>query len=259
VRATARGGVRRAPLPLGLGLLLASCAVAPPGPAPVASIPPERATELARRWAADWEIFRGLRAAVDLRLRNRRGTERVAAVLLVAPSALRLEVATPFGLPAVVGTATTDGITIYRVLDRRAQTASASPEASARWLGIPLAPPTLIRLLVGIVPVPADPSAVAVVASSAPHLAWIADGIHYQAWPTAEGRPARVRLDAGGADHLTAEFEWASSGALLGVRLEAPERGAELVLRYLSAEQVTNPPEAFRLTLPPDVPVQRLD
>jgi hypothetical protein len=32
-----------------------------------------------------------------------------------------------------------------------------------------------------------------------------------------------------------------------------------LTVRYLSAEYVENPPEAFRLVLPPDIPVQRLD
>jgi hypothetical protein len=41
--------------------------------------------------------------------------------------------------------------------------------------------------------------------------------------------------------------------------VEAPERGTELEVRYLTAEEAQNPPEAFRLTIPAGVPVQPLD
>jgi hypothetical protein len=64
---------------------------------------------------------------------------------------------------------------------------------------------------------------------------------------------------AGGTDRLTAEFGWNGAGGLVAVQLEAPDRGAALTVRYLSAEYVQSPPEAFLLTLPPDIPVQRLD
>jgi hypothetical protein len=56
-----------------------------------------------------------------------------------------------------------------------------------------------------------------------------------------------------------ADFEWSGAGGLLAVLLVAPDRGAELMVRYLSAEYIENPPDAFRLTIPPGVPVQRLD
>jgi hypothetical protein len=45
----------------------------------------------------------------------------------------------------------------------------------------------------------------------------------------------------------------------VALRIEAPAKGAELTVRYLSVEYLESPPEAFRLTLPPDIPVQRLD
>jgi hypothetical protein len=243
----------------GLGLLLAGCVGAPPPAPPAPPISPELALELARRWTADWEAFPGLRAAVDLTVRNRRGTERIAGVLLVAPTGLRLEVATPFGLPAFVGTASPDGITVYRVLERRAETASATPEATARWLGVPLPPMALLRLLVGHVPLPADPGTIAVAAAPTPHLTWAADGIRYRVWPTPEGRPGRVALDTGAAAPLMAEFQWSVGGTLVSVQVDAPAGGAALALRYVSAEYAATPPEAFRLTLPPDVPVRRLD
>jgi hypothetical protein len=224
-----------------------------------AAIPPEQVPELIRRWAAEWATFPGLRAAVDLTIRNPRGSERTAAALLVAPTGLRVEVATPFGLPAVVATAGPDEITIYRVLDRRAHTARSSSAAVGRWLGVPLPPETLIRLLVGNVATPADPRAITTESTPSPHLAWREDGARYQLWVTTDGRPARLVLQGSGGDRLLAEFNWTPSGGLREVRLEAPDRQALVTVRYLSAEQVEPPPGAFHLTLPPDVPVQPLD
>src|SRR5262245_29765781 len=201
-----------------------------------------------------------MRGAIDLTVKNRQSREHVAGLLLMAPTALRLEVTTPFGLPALVATAGPDDITIFRVLDRQAQTARSSPAAVERWLGLALPPATLIRLLVGNVPSPADPHAVAVEGAPNPHLTWTEDGVRHQVWVTAEGRPARLLLDpaGGGGSRLAADFEWSGAGGLVAVRLEAPERGAEVTVRYLSAEFVAAAPEAFHLVLPPDIPVERL-
>lgn len=259
MRGPAGCGARRAALALALAWGLARCAATPPPPPAAARIPPGQAAELARRWAAEWEAFPGLRAAIDLAVKNRRGSERAAAVLLVAPTALRVEVVTPFGLSALVVTAGPDDITIFRVIERRAQTAHPSPAAIERWLGVALAPATLIRLLVGNVPTPADPRAIAVESTPSAHLTWTDDGVRYRVWVTADGQASRLLLDAAGGDRLVADFERSATGGLVAVRVEAPARGAELLVRYLSAEYVQSPPEAFRLVLPPDVPVQRLD
>jgi hypothetical protein len=262
VRGRAGRGAWRAAVALLLALALTRCASTPPGPPAAAPISPDQAVELARRWAAEWESFPGMRAAIELTVKNRRGSDRAAALLLMAPTALRVEVATPFGVPALVATAGPDDITIFRVLERRAQTGHASAAAVGRWLGVALPPPTLIRLLVGNVPPPADPTMIAVEEKPSPHLTWIASGVRHRAWVTAEGRPARLLLEAaegGGGDRLAADFEWSLGGGLAVVRLEAPQQGAELTVRYLSAEYTQSPPEAFRLVLPPDIPVQRLD
>jgi hypothetical protein len=217
--------------------------------------------ELVQRWAAEWAAFPGARAAIDLTAKNRRGSERVAALVLLAPTALRVEVATPFGLPAVVATAGPDEIMILRVLERRAQTTRPSPEAVERWLGVPLPPVTLIRLLVGNVPTPADPQTVVVESAPTPHLMWVENGVRHRVWVTADGRPARLLLERAGGegDRLATDFEWSMGGGIAAVRVEAPTKGSELTARYLSIEYRENPPEAFRLTLPADIPVQRLD
>jgi hypothetical protein len=250
---------RRAPLAVLFAFGLARCAAAPPAPPAAAAIPPGEAVQLAQRWAAEWEAFQGLRAAVDLRARNRRRSERVSAAILVSPTALRIEVATPFGLPAVVATAGPDDITVFHVLERRAQTGRPSREAVARWLGVPLDLQTLIRLLVGNVPPPPDPHAIVVDTAPTPHLTWTENGLRHRVWVTANGRPTRLLLAGVGGDWLTADFEWNVGGGLVGLRVEAPERGAELEVRYLTAEQGQNPPEAFRLTIPQGVPVKPLD
>jgi hypothetical protein len=255
-----RGGWRAAGALL-LFLALAGCATTRPGPPTDAAIPPGRAVELVQRWAAEWAAFPGARAAIDLTAKNRRGSERVAALILLAPTALRVEVATPFGLPALVATAGPDEIVIFRVLERRAQTTRPSPEAVERWLGVPLPPVTLIRLLVGNVPTPADPQAAGVESAPTPHLTWVENGVRHRVWVTAEGRPARLLLEraAGEGDRLATDFEWSTGGGIAAVRVEAPAKGSTLAVRYLSIEYRENPPEAFRLTLPADIPVQRLD
>jgi hypothetical protein len=229
--------------------------------APPVAVPlsPDQAAALARRWASEWALFPGLRGAIDFTVKTPRGNDRAAAVLLVAPTALRVEVAAPFGLAALVATAGPDEITVYRVMERRAQRAQSSPAAVARWLGVPLAPETLLRLLVGNVPTPADPGAIAVENAPSPHLTWTENGAQYRVWVTSDGRPARLDLQAASGDRLTAEFTWVAGDGLGAIRVEAPERGTALTVRYMSAEYVQNPPEAFRLVLPSDVPVQPLD
>jgi hypothetical protein len=253
---------RRAAVALALALGLSRCATSRPVPPAAAPITADQAVELARRWATEWETFPGMRAAIDLTIKNRRGSDRAAALILMAPTALRVEVATPFGLPAMVATAGPDEITIFRVLERRAQTARPSPDAVGRWLGVALPPTTLIRLLVGNVPPPADPRVITVESTPSPHLTWTENGIRHRVWVTAEGRPSRLLLGMDGRDRddrLVADFEWSGAGGLVAVHLEAPDRGAELTVRFLSAEYVQSPPEAFRLVLPPGVQVQQLD
>lgn len=254
--------IRRAAGVLGLiALGLAGCATRPGSPAvPVApTISEAQAQDLLRRWAAEWEAFQGLRAATDLTIRTPRRNDRLSALLLLGPTALRVEVATPFGFPAVVATAGPDGITVFRTLERRAQTASPTPEGTARWLGVPLVPGVLVQLLVGHVPLPADPTTVRVETASPSHLVWVRDGLRHRVWPGPDGRPARLVIEADGRTQLVGTFERSPGGDLQSVRLEAPARDSHVLLRYVSAEYVAVPPDAFRLTLPPDIPVQRFD
>ena len=210
-----------------------------------------------RRWQAERQAFPGLRAAVDLAVRRRGRADRVAAGLLLSPTHLRLEVATPFGFPALVATVGPERITVFRPLERKAWTARPTPDAVTRWLGAPLSPDLLLGLLAGQVPLPSDPTGVRVETASSPHLAFERGAARHRVWVTPQGRPGQLVVEDG--ERLTVTFEWAVSGDLQSVRAEVPGRDAELTVRYISAEYVSPPPEAFELLLPADVALERVD
>ena len=69
--------------------------------------------------------------------------------------------------------------------------------------------------------------------------------------------PARLRVDQ--RPGFTATFDWTVDGHLQRLRVDVPERESVLTLRYISAEPAAPPPEAFVLTLPPDIKIDRLD
>ena len=198
-RRRAGRGARRAAAALALPLAPRRRAPRPrPAPPAAAPITPGQAVELAQRWAAEWAGFPGMRGAIDLTAKNRRGSERVSALLLASPrprSASRSRRRS--GCP--------------RWWRRRGPTTSPSsacwsaglrppgprPEAVERWLGVPLPPATLLRLLVGQRPRRRPtPSAVDVADTPSPHLAWTEDGIRHRVWVTGEGRPVRLLLEA---------------------------------------------------------------
>lgn len=252
-------GRRRTAALVAAALVVAGCASgAPRAPGAGRPLGTDEAVELVRRWEAAWQAFPGLRAAVDLTVVRRGRSDRTAALLLLAPTRLRLEVATPFGFPALVATAGPERIVIFRPLEGKASIAGATPEALARWLGAPLPLDVLIALLVGHVPLPADPGAVRVESGEGgPSLVYARGGVGHRVWLTPERRPARLLLDGG--ERATVTFTWAVGEHLQGLKIEVPGRQAELSLRYLSAEYVFPPPEAFELLLPVNAQVEHLD
>ncbi len=253
-----QGRRRLGALGAALVLALAGCATGPDRQPPIgASVGADEMKDLLHRWEADWHAFAGLRAAVDLTVRRNGKTDRAAAVLLLSPTQLRLEVATPFGFPALVATVGPDRVTIFRPLERAAWTARPTPEAVGRWLGAPVPPEVLIGLLAGHVPPPLDPADVRLGTTDGPHLEFERGSTRQRVWVTPQGQPARLLLDA--AEPLRVTFEWTVSRSLYSLRVEVPNPGAELSVRYISAESVTPSPQAFELTLPTDVRVERLD
>jgi len=68
------------------------------------------------------------------------------------PSALRIEFLSPFGSPVFVVVAFENRLRAYSVPDRRFFVGRADSETMAKWLGIPIAPALMIRILRGDLP-----------------------------------------------------------------------------------------------------------
>lgn len=239
-------------------LALAGCATTPEAPpALIGGVPADDVAQLLRRWETEWRDFRGLRAAVDLRLLRRGRGHRGAGVLLISPTQLRFEGLTALGLPALVVSAGPDRVTVFSPAEGKAWTGRPTPEAMSRWLGLPVLPDTLIRLLVGHVPLPTDGVSARVAADGAIELAAERGGPRQRVWVTERGWPARLELENG--ERLAATFEWTVNGSLQSVTLGDPRRAVEAHVRYLSAEHAAPPPEAFEIVVPPGVAIQQVD
>ncbi len=241
-----------------LALGVAGCATAPERRPPVlGGVPGGEAETLVRRWEAAWQEFRGLRAAVDLTVVRKGRAQRTAGALLLSPTHLRFEAITPLGLPAVVVTAGPERLLVVSPAERKAWSTRPTPEALARWMGVPLPPATLIRLLAGYVPPPPEGAQVRLAEDGGPHLVFPQGPATERVWVTAEGQPARLELDDG--RRITVTFDRTVDGQLQGLTVEAPSHALELHLRYISGEYLAVPPEAFELTLPAGMPIQSLD
>lgn len=237
---------------------LSGCAATPePLPAVIGGVPADEVGELVRRWEAEWHAFPGMRAAVDLRLTRRGRAHRGAGVLLVSPTQLRFEALTPLGLPALVVSAGPDRVTVFSVAEGKAWSARPTPDAMGRWLGVPVAPETLIRLLAGRVPLFPDDPTVRLASNGALELGFERGAPRQRVWVTPRGQPARLELEDG--ERLTATFEWTVTGGLQSVTLVIPRRSVEAYIQYLSAEYVAPPREAFEIVLPPGVILERVD
>jgi len=254
VRRGARpGGVRF----LGLvpAVILAGCAATPEAARSAAGVlPPEGAPALIQRWEAEWRAFPGLRAAADLDVTRRGRSHRTAAVVLLSPTQLRFEALTPFGLPALVVVAASDRLTVFSAVERRAWVGRPTPTAMARWVGLPVDPEALIRLLVGRTPLPPDAAAARAEPRPSPHVAFERSAATYRVWTGVEGYPLQVQVEDG--TRLTVVFERRVDGGLEGLTAEVPAQALRAQLRYLAIEAVAPPPEAFELVIPPGVPIE---
>jgi len=234
-------------------ILTTGCAGTPPSP----ELPRLEAGDLVRRWEDEWRAFPGLRAAIDLTVTRRARAQRSAGVLLLSPTHLRLEVVTPLGQPALIVTAGPEQILVWSATERRAWTGPPTPESLGRWLGVPLPLASLIRLLIGQVPPPSDPASARFEERGGRHLAFDHESVRHRVWVTAEGYPVRLQLD--GARSVTARFERTAAGGFQALSIEVPDQKLEAQIRYLFAESVAPPREAFEVRLPPEVRVEQAD
>ncbi|HEY7540118.1 MAG TPA: DUF4292 domain-containing protein [Methylomirabilota bacterium] len=125
--------------------LLAACATAPPR---------EAITDDARR-ALDllgerYREFTTLRALADVSVKRGGDRQRLqGAVLIRAPSSVRLEALSPFGPPLMVLTVHDGQVLAYNALKNEAYAGSADAETISDVLRLPLGPEDLASVLAG--------------------------------------------------------------------------------------------------------------
>jgi hypothetical protein len=239
-------------------LAAAGCASVPDRVPPIlGGVLAGEAERLVRGWEAEWQAFAGLRAAVDFGVIKKGMSQRSAGALLLSPSRLRFEVITPMGLPSLVATAGPERILVFNPVERWAWTARPTPQAMARWIGVPIEPETLIRLLVGHVPPPPEGAPIQVADQSGPHLVYQRGPVRHRVWVTPDGRPARLALENG--QRVTATFTRAVNGLIQGLEIDVPGQSLELRVRYISGEYGPQPAAGFELTLPNGIAAESID
>jgi outer membrane lipoprotein-sorting protein len=238
--------------------LLAACATGrPPASPAITAEAADAQVALERRWQA----FGDLRTYASLRIRRGDRVQQLSGPLLLrSPSSLRFEALTPFGPPFLVVGSDPDTVMIWEVLQGRAFKLAPSPEATVRWLGLPLGTEDLVALLSGHVRamrepqegmmLPADslgPSLVLIGGAGRQRI-WLdpATGQAFQVEWTQSKTPARVAFRVGSATTPPTALDLST----LDGRLEVAVRYRDPVV------DSGFDPGLLRVTLPEGVKIQ---
>lgn len=238
---------------LGVG----ACASVGPPPGPPLSADAEAARALIE---GRWQLFGDLRTLAELAIRRGARTQRLAGPLLLrAPGSLRFEALTPLGPPALVITSDPDMVTIWEVLQHRARLLSPTPEATGRWLGLPLGAEDLVALLSGNVRPMLDPSSGALTGAGASLRLTGPDGTQQIWFDPATGRPRQVEW-SGWRLAARVVFSHGDPGEPpRGLELAALDGSLEVHVRYHGPRMDSGfDPGLLRVKLPEDVAIQDL-
>jgi outer membrane lipoprotein-sorting protein len=104
-----------------------------------------------------WREFKDLRTLADVQVQRGRDRQQVRAVVLArAPASVRFEALSPMGQPLLVATVHEGRLTTYDATTNEAFVGRATPETTARVLGLPFEPDDLVAVLAGRAIPPAD-------------------------------------------------------------------------------------------------------
>ena len=104
-----------------------------------------------------WREFKDLRTLADVQVQRGRERQRVRAVVLArAPASVRFEALSPMGHPLLIATIHDGRLTTYDATTNEALVGRATPETTARVLGLPFEPDDLVAVLAGRAIPPAD-------------------------------------------------------------------------------------------------------
>jgi outer membrane lipoprotein-sorting protein len=210
-----------------------------------------------------WEEFRDLRSLAEIKLRHGDKVERLAGVLLLsAPSALRFEALSTFGVPVLVVGEDATTLTLWEVPAERAYFLPASPDSTRRWLGLALGPDELVATLSGHALPLKDPFAVELMPADGlgPSLTLRgADGEQRIWFDPASGRTRAVEW-RGGSNAARAVFTDFASGAVPErVTLATLDGKLEASVRYQDPRVNSGlDADLVRVTVPEHVRIQDL-
>jgi hypothetical protein len=267
VRPPFRGTLLSAPL--AAGLLLAACAAVPGGPPPTLPRPRAEPEVFLNRLEADDGAVKTVRGLASVRFEGPAGKGSARQVIVVAlPDRMRLEALSPLGTAVLLVTIRGEDLTVYAPARHEYGMGRATPETLGRLARIPVPPGPLMRLLVGLPPLPirpGDPRLQVAVEAAAIRVESV-DGPYWQrVWSGPDGMAA-VRGELGEAGTLLLRFEFGERRRLDGaafpfaVQLDEMTAGTRLAIQYETV-RLNEPVEAglFELPRPADGTTRIID
>ncbi|OGB99256.1 MAG: hypothetical protein A3G35_14725 [candidate division NC10 bacterium RIFCSPLOWO2_12_FULL_66_18] len=247
-----------APLLLLAGLLVAACAVVPEPPRPAPSGLTDRPDTLLDRLAADEAAVITLRGLASVRYDGPAGSGSGTQVIVVAlPDRARLEALSPMGTAVLILAIRGDLLTAHAPTQHEYAVGRATRETLGRLARLSIPPGPLLRLLVGLPPLPIRPGdpRVRVTVEAASIRVESVDGAFWQRmWMGPDGAWVE-RGELGEAAGLLLRFQFGERRRLdgatvpFGLQLEEVTAGTTLVIRYETV-RLNEPVESWLFELP---------
>lgn len=245
------------PLLLLAGLLVAACAVVPePRPAPSGLM--DRPEALLDRLAADEAAVTTLRGLASVRYDGPAGSGSGSLVVVVAlPDRARLEALSPMGTAVLILAIRGDLLTAHAPAQHEYAVGRATRETLGRLARLPVPPGPLLRLLVGLPPLPIRPGdpRIHVTVEAAGTRVESVDGPFWQRMWTGPDGAWVERGELGEAAGLLLRFQFGERRRLhgatvpFGVQFEEVTAGTTLVIRYETV-RLNEPVESWLFELP---------
>ena len=257
-----------APLLAGLRLL-AACAVVPETVAPSLPRPLAGPEVFLDRLEADEGAVKTVRGLASVRYEGPAGKGSATQVIVVAlPDRARLEALSPLGTAVLLLAIRGDGLTMYAPTRHEYGVGRATRETLGRLARVPVPPGPLLRLLVGLPPLPirpGDPRVQLAVEAAAIRVESVDGPFWQRVWSSPDGMaPERGELGEAGGLLLTFEFgEWRRLNGVLfpfAVHLDEATAGTRLAIQYETV-RLNEPVEAglFELPQPADGATRIID
>lgn len=212
--------------------------------------------------AERWRAFSDLRALADITLEQGRERRQLTGVLLArAPGSVRFEALSPFGQPLLLVAVHEDRIVAYDVAANEARVGPATPETTARVLGLPLEPEDLVAVLAGHAVPPRDLRVAEIVPRDefGPSLKLVGPAYQQRVWMDFDtGLVHRVEFSGRRLDALIA-FQRDADGTMAGFDVSAADAWVTGTVRYREFVAGAGVEAArFSLTLPKGAKIQGL-